>query len=61
MASLIKPSHRGLEHERLGVPKGEKIGVGALMKAKKRDKASGNVKGEREDVFALNFGHHHAK
>lgn len=57
----IKPSPRGLEHERLGVPKGKKIGLSALMSAKARDKKSGNVKGERQDTFALNARKwHHA-
>lgn len=31
----IKPSHRGLLHKRLGVPQGQKISVGAMMKAKR--------------------------
>lgn len=31
----IKPSHKGLLHEALGVPKGEKIPLSAIAKAKK--------------------------
>jgi hypothetical protein len=50
----IAPSHRGLEHERLGVPKGKKISIGQLMRAKARDKKEGNTTGEREDQFAIN-------
>jgi hypothetical protein len=53
-APHIDPSHRGLEHRRLGVPEGKKISVADLMGAKRRDKKSGNVKGEREDQFAIN-------
>jgi len=50
----IKPSHQGLLHEEMGIPKGQKISIGALMKKKARDKKSGNTAGEKRDVFALN-------
>jgi len=32
---MIKPSHKGLLHKDLGVPKGEKIPVKKMEKAKK--------------------------
>ena len=50
----IKPSHRGLLRKSMGVKKGEKIPVAALMKKKARDKASGNTAALKRDVFALN-------
>ncbi len=50
----IKPSHRGLLHESLGVPKGKKIGVSELMEASKRAKRTGNTKLEKRVVFAEN-------
>ena len=55
---MIKPSHRGLLHAEMHIPAGKKIGIGALMKKKARDKASGNTAGLKRDVFALNFGGH---
>lgn len=48
----IKPSHRGLLHERLGIPKGEKISLSKLMSAKRRDKGSPGK--EKQDVYAIN-------
>lgn len=56
--SLIKPSHRGLLHEHMGIPAGHKIGIGALMKEKKKAKARGDVAEEKRVVFAQNFGGH---
>lgn len=50
----IKPSHKGLLHEHMGVPKGEKISIGDLMAEKKKAKASGNTKLEKQVVFAQN-------
>jgi len=56
MASLIKPSHRGLLHEALGIAKDKKIPGAKLKSALARAKKTGNVKLEREAVFAENFG-----
>ena len=56
-APMIKPSHEGREHRRVGVPAGKKISAAKLMDALKKDKREHNVRGEREDVFAMNFGH----
>lgn len=53
-APHIKSSHVGMLHEAMGVPKGKKIGIGDLMKTKARAKSTGNVKLEREAVFAQN-------
>jgi hypothetical protein len=50
----IKPSHEGLLHKEMGIPKGKKISLAALMKKKKRDKAEGDTAGEKRDVFAIN-------
>jgi len=50
----IQPSHEGLLHEEMGIAKGKKIPIGALMKKKARDKREGDVAGEKRDVFALN-------
>ena len=50
----IKPSHKGLLHEEMGIPKSHKISISALMKKKRSDKAHHNVAGEKRDVFALN-------
>ena len=33
MAIYIKPSHKGLLHEKLGVPQGEKISTAKILKA----------------------------
>lgn len=54
MSIHIKPSHKGRLHAALGVPGGEKISVGDLMHAKSKAKKTGNVKLEREAVFAEN-------
>jgi hypothetical protein len=54
---MIKPSHRGLLHEELGVKKGQKIPKKRIRADLKKAKRSGNVAEERRDVFALNFGH----
>jgi len=35
MAIYIKPSHKGLLHEKLGVPQGQKISTAKLLKALK--------------------------
>jgi hypothetical protein len=49
---LIKPSHRGLLHEKLGVPQGEPIPL-----AKKEAAAhSSDPTLRKEGQFALNFG-----
>lgn len=54
MAIDIKPSHQGLLHEEMGIPKGKKISIGDLMKKKSRDKKDGNAAGEKRDTFAIN-------
>ena len=46
----IKKSHKGLLHKNLGIPKGKKISIAALRKAKK----SPNPKIRRRATFALN-------
>ena len=53
----INPAHKGMLHRALGIKEGEKIGVGTLMKAKARAKASGDTKLEKEAVFAENAKH----
>ena len=50
----INPAHKGRLHEAMGVPQGRKLTVGDLMSTKKRAKHSGNVKLEKETVFAEN-------
>lgn len=50
----IKPSHEGLLHEEMGVPKGRKISIGDLMRKESRDKREHNAAGVKRDVFALN-------
>jgi len=50
----IKPQNKGLLHKKLGISQNKKIGSGSLASAKSRAKASGNVKLEREVVFAEN-------
>lgn len=50
----IKPSQKGLLHEKMGIPKGKKIGMGDLMKTKNRAKQMGDTKLEKEAVFAQN-------
>lgn len=62
MAINIKPSHEGLLHEEMGIPKGKKISIGALMRKKANDKREHNTAGLRRDVFAINAKtkfHHH--
>jgi hypothetical protein len=49
----IKPSHRGLLHEKLGVPQGEKIPKAKIEKAAH----SNDPVLKKEAVFAENFGH----
>lgn len=50
----IKPKNKGLLHKKLGISQDKKIGSGTLSSAKSKAKASGNVKLEREIVFAEN-------
>lgn len=54
--SLIKPSHRGLLHKRMGVSPGKKIPKGRIRADLKKAERTGNVKDERQDEFALNMG-----
>lgn len=56
MASMIKPSHRGLLHEMLGVKKGQKIPKSRIRADLAKAKRNHNVAEEKRDVFALNFG-----
>jgi hypothetical protein len=57
---FIKPSHEGLLHKKLGKKEGAPLGdLGSKIAAAKK---SGNVKLERELVFAQNARHfRHAK
>jgi hypothetical protein len=57
MASIIKPSHRGLLHRELGIPEGENISLGTLMREKEKAKRTGNGKMMKQVTFAENFGH----
>ena len=52
-APMIKPSHKGLLHEKLGVPQGEKIPMAKVEKA--AHSASPALR--KEAVFDENFGH----
>jgi len=51
--SMIKPSHRGLLHKKLGVPEGKKIPEAKIEKAKE----SKSPALRKEATFAENFGH----
>lgn len=55
--SLIKPSHKGLLHEALGIAKDKKIPGARLKSVLGRAKKTHNVKLEKQVVFAENFGH----
>jgi hypothetical protein len=55
----IKPGHEGLLHEEMGIPKGKKISMGALMQKKARDKKEHNTAGVKRDTFAINAAHWH--
>ena len=50
----IKPSHKGLLHEFLGVPKSQKIPVAKIEKAKAQAKRTGNKKLLKQTTYALN-------
>lgn len=50
---MIKPSHKGRLHEALGVPAGDKIAHGAIVKAAKSE----NPALRKEAQFALNASH----
>jgi hypothetical protein len=50
----INPKHKGMLHEAMGIAKDKKIPGSKLAKVKVRAKKSGNVKLEREAVFAQN-------
>lgn len=45
---------KGALHKDMGIPQGQKIPVGAIRAKLSRDKASGNKKGVKRDVFAIN-------
>ena len=53
---MIKPSHRGLLHKKMGIKPGKKIGDKALSHEKAVAKKTGNKKLMKEVVFAQNFG-----
>lgn len=53
--ALIKPSHVGLLHESLGIPKDKKIGTKRLLSAKANAKKTGNSVEMKRATFALNF------
>lgn len=53
----IKEKNRGALHRDMGVPQGKEIPRSAIRSKLAHDKASGNTKGVKRDVFALNFGH----
>jgi hypothetical protein len=54
VAIRIKPENKGKLHRAMGVKPGQKIPLSALMAKKARDQRNGNVRGEREDTFAIN-------
>jgi len=56
MKPMIKPSHKGLLHKKMGIPQGKKIGAKALSKEKTKAKKTGNTKLMKEVTFAQNFG-----
>ena len=56
-APMIKPSHKGLLHKKLGVPQGEKIPEAKIAKAKH----SKSPALRKEATFAQNFGHKKGK
>jgi hypothetical protein len=53
---MIKESHRGELHKELHVAPGKKIGHARLASALATAKREGNVKEEKQIVFAENFG-----
>lgn len=50
----IKPSHKGLLHEDLGIPQGKNISVHELMVAGERAHRTGSAKLARRVNFAKN-------
>ena len=50
----IKPSHRGLLHEALGVAQGTKIPLSKLISAKARAKRTGNSALLKQATYAEN-------
>lgn len=50
----IQPSHKGLLHKAMGEPADKKLNVADIVKTKNKAKKSGNVKLEKEAVFAEN-------
>lgn len=58
----IKEKNRGALHRDMGVPQGQKIPKSKIQAKLAHDKAAGNTKGVKRDVFALNFrGKKHAE
>lgn len=55
MSSIhINPAHKGMLHEAMGIAKSKSIPGDKLKKVAVKAKKSGNVKLEREAVFAEN-------
>ncbi len=52
--SDIKPSHKGLLHEALGIKQGERIPLSRLVMAKARAKRTGNSKLMKQATYAEN-------
>ena len=50
----IKKSHHGLLHKAMGVPEGHRLSIEDIAATKNRAKKSGNVKLEKQAVFAEN-------
>lgn len=59
MSIHIKKSHEGLLHKKLGKKAGSPLTVSELQAKLTAAKKSGNVKLERELVFAINAHHFH--
>ena len=55
----IKPSHRGLLHREMGISEDKPISLGSLARAKSKAKKSGDVKREKQVVFAENARNWH--
>lgn len=54
MAIKIKPSHKGLLHEAMGIAKDKNIPGARLKSVAARAKRTGNTKLEKQAVFAEN-------
>lgn len=54
MAIKIKKSHQGLLHEKMGVPKGEKIPAAKIEAKKAAAEKRGDAATVKQTTFALN-------